>query len=701
MRITSILVKGFGIVLLAIAITENNVSASEPRAVLSPRALPLVSSNTKRAVGRNHHVMSLGSLETKDQGRRPSRAVGHVLNLTHGKVNPDAPDVNTIPHWSDSFTYNGLVYNYTMVGTDPKRGSATTVVPTVLIPLRFIFADGNVFDATTDIVEGQTPVQGIINSPIFQNYDFNRTGVNVGNTQWGDAFQRANFWNSVSTRSPNYHVLLEQPTVLPVQTVNVPYGSFDYYYDPVLGPEPLVDTQLLLDLTNPLLIAAHVSPDTLPIIVWGQVRGTTEPDSQGFHGITSLTGNDIQTVIAITYYPGFFVQFPNVSGVFSQDIYILSHEIIEWMDNPFGSSLTPGWDIPFLSPADARCDSTPLASDRMEVADPVNLFFESDIPLPGGTFTYHVTDAVFIDWFTRSPRSRSYNGQYDMFEIGLTLEQWGKLTPPSPVCTGHVEFTPTYVDFPGATFTTVNGINNAGLAVGFYDDPAGAQHGFTFNGSNYSTLDFPGALLTDPSKINDAGMIVGTFTDATFGVHGFSYRHGVWTQLDFPGSFDTEVYGVNAAGNIVGVYDGTQPITHAFSLRNSQYQRIDTPFGTQSEAFAINNIGSITGIGYTDPFNGPFTPFIDTRNGFSTFEFPGSLLTGLQSINNRGDLAGNFLDPEVVGEWSQCTGIRTRFMPMCLETTTSTASADTFSILVPVGFEDLSVPCRFRDMAIS
>ena len=27
---------------------------------------------------------------------------------------------NTILHWSDSFTYNGLIYNYTMVGTDPK-----------------------------------------------------------------------------------------------------------------------------------------------------------------------------------------------------------------------------------------------------------------------------------------------------------------------------------------------------------------------------------------------------------------------------------------------------------------------------------------------------------------------------------------------------------------------------------------------------
>src|SRR5262249_40710556 len=63
------------------------------------------------------------------------RQLSHAFNATHRKVDPDGPAVNTIPHWSDSFTYNGLVYTYTMVGTDPRRGSATTVIPTVLIPL--------------------------------------------------------------------------------------------------------------------------------------------------------------------------------------------------------------------------------------------------------------------------------------------------------------------------------------------------------------------------------------------------------------------------------------------------------------------------------------------------------------------------------------------------------------------------------------
>jgi uncharacterized membrane protein len=174
-------------------------------------------------------------------------------------------------------------------------------------------------------------------------------------------------------------------------------------------------------------------------------------------------------------------------------------------------------------------------------------------------------------------------------------------------------------------------------------------------------------------------MIVGSFIDASGGPHGFSYKGGAWTQIDFPGSSDTEVYGVNSAGKIVGTYNGFQSVAHAFVLENRQYQRIDTPFGTQAEAFAINDLGSITGVGYTDPFTGhftltlleqmqylflfdteqfftgPFTPFIRSGNSFSRFQFPGSLVTQIYSINNSNDLAGFFFEPDGATEVGMVT----------------------------------------------
>ena len=192
----------------------------------------------------------------------------------------------------------------------------------------------------------------------------------------------------------------------------------------------------------------------------------------------------------------------------------------------------------------------------------------------------------------------------------------------------------------------VKGLNTNGLAVGFYYDASGGQHGFTFDGSNYSTLDYPGSLGTDPYKINDAGMIAGMFVDASGGTHGFSYQRGQWRQIDFPSASDTEAFGINAAGDIVGSYDLYQPVTHAFLLRNGQYQRIDTPFGTQAEAYGINDLGSIVGIGFTDPYFGPFTSFVLSHNSFSPFQIPGSILTLLTSINNSNDVAGIFDDPD-------------------------------------------------------
>ena len=45
----------------------------------------------------------------------------------------------TIPYWSDNFSYQGLDFTYKMVGTDPQKGSRTTVIPTEIIPFRFVF----------------------------------------------------------------------------------------------------------------------------------------------------------------------------------------------------------------------------------------------------------------------------------------------------------------------------------------------------------------------------------------------------------------------------------------------------------------------------------------------------------------------------------------------------------------------------------
>ena len=113
----------------------------------------------------------------------------------------------TIPYFSDSVELAGKQYRYFMVGTNPKAAAATTVVPTVIIPLRLQFDTGESLDASASAV-------ATVASPIFQTSHFTS-----GDTQFGDAMQRAMFWGSVA--NTDYHVRL-QPTLAPTQTILVP-----------------------------------------------------------------------------------------------------------------------------------------------------------------------------------------------------------------------------------------------------------------------------------------------------------------------------------------------------------------------------------------------------------------------------------------------------------------------------------------------
>ena len=50
----------------------------------------------------------------------------------------------------------------------------------------------------------------------------------------------------------------------------------------------------------------------------------------------------------------------------------------------------------------------------------------------------------------------------------------------------------TQVDVPGSTLTSFWAINDAGVGVGRTDDAAGKQHGFVFDGTDFTTVDVPG-----------------------------------------------------------------------------------------------------------------------------------------------------------------------------------------------------------------
>src|SRR3546814_228726 len=74
----------------------------------------------------------------------------------------------------------------------------------------------------------------------------------------------------------------------------------------------------------------------------------------------------------------------------------------------------------------------------------------------------------------------------------------------------HADYVFTTIDYPGADFTDVRGINNAGEIVGYAQNASG-NFGFTYSGGHFSRLPpAPGGRTINGHGINDSGLIVGS-----------------------------------------------------------------------------------------------------------------------------------------------------------------------------------------------
>ena len=81
----------------------------------------------------------------------------------------------------------------------------------------------------------------------------------------------------------------------------------------------------------------------------------------------------------------------------------------------------------------------------------------------------------------------------------------------------------THFEVPKTSFTQLLGINNEGVAVGFYMDKKGVTHGlyYTPANGNWTTVDDPnGAGGTVVNGVNNKNQLVGFYTDSTGNTHG-------------------------------------------------------------------------------------------------------------------------------------------------------------------------------------
>jgi len=146
------------------------------------------------------------------------------------------------------------------------------------------------------------------------------------------------------------------------------------------------------------------------------------------------------------------------------------------------------------------------------------------------------------------------------------------------------------------------GINNNGIAVGFYNDAKGNAHAYEWDRVTkvFTPIDPPKATSATASSINDHGTVAGYYMTAGGTTSGFVDRAGNWQTVQYPGSSNTQIYGINDAGTVVGMYVGKHKATFGFVYSHGVFKTLSDPSGVGSTVVnGLNNVGALVGF-YTD-----------------------------------------------------------------------------------------------------
>jgi hypothetical protein len=321
-----------------------------------------------------------------------------------GKLRMDVipPPAPPLPSWNGSFTFSGTTYNYNMVGSAPSTNTSTTIT-TYIIPVKIVITRGRTkttFDPAHVLSNGRTVITNTTASPIFDSTTtYIQGGVNVGTTQYIDAYQRANFWGTVQSHT-NSHLLLA-PTVLAEQTLS-PSSSFGKTGNVFGFTAGLVDINWFDAQVPGLITRLGIPTNAFPIFLTYDVYLTQGGGCciGGYHSSEGSVSNP-QSYAHATYV--------DHAGAFAQDVSALSHEVGEWADDP----LTVNFNG----------NNTPCGI--LENGDPLenNANF-GGIPYTVNGFTYNLQDLVTLPYFG-APPSTSVNGFFTFQGESLTVCQNG------------------------------------------------------------------------------------------------------------------------------------------------------------------------------------------------------------------------------------------------------------------------------------
>jgi len=328
------------------------------------------------------------------------------------------PVATAVPYFTHTFTASAALgggnYVAKFVGADPFSciGSACcTTISMPIIPL-IITIGTQTFDPTTvDGCSGFVCTDYVVASPIFTNNDYIMNGVDIGSTQYIDAFQRATFFNA--PLPSNYHVLV-QPTIFPSHSHTFSSGVDSLSYDATTfggcGMIGVVDETAMDTYLQSIISSLSLAPGQIPIFLTKSVV----QGSPGFNINSNCCTLGYHSLLSSGLPYGIFsIDF---SQVFGGDVTVMAHELAELFNDPTVDTSTPNW-------GDTGQVGAGQCQNNLEVGDPLS---------PGGIGAtssflvggYHLQELAFATWFYGTA-GLSAGGFYS---------DHGSLTGPAALC---------------------------------------------------------------------------------------------------------------------------------------------------------------------------------------------------------------------------------------------------------------------------
>lgn len=318
-----------------------------------------------------------------------------------------APASAAVPTFAGSFSASGKQYTYTVVGRRPE-GGGTTTIPTVLVPISLAFRQGG----RTLTADASADVPKVLQSPIFQKFAFP-----TGDTQYGDAVQRAEFYREMRTKTGknSWHTLLRQPRILATIQIKIP-ASGGYMMNSRRTGETLavVDLELVKKELFQHLAQLQISQDALVIALtkntmFYPLNDATVCCSWGAHGVYARASGSgaaggMQPFILGTYLDDGVVPY-------FVDVQALSEQLVEWMNDPLqntNANKFPAW----RKPGSYDCGGNGIGTFYRfaEPTDSKSALNSTQVTL--NNTRYHLENVALLPWFEESSNPGTYGGAY-------------------------------------------------------------------------------------------------------------------------------------------------------------------------------------------------------------------------------------------------------------------------------------------------